>query len=188
MGGFSESVRKVTLQKLGERVWRRKINLVDQFWAEIENTIDQLALPYEKTLLYQDGLPVCDQEKEIVEELARKGSPNHRLLLRLMKMGATLKGTESSALLIEEYHLIKKIMESGDVRESIRIESRQRSVSDALLVKRDAYIAGRIDSTLLAGETGILFLGLLHKIEGWLPGDIRVIYPMHRPVDRRGKL
>jgi len=27
MGGLSDSVRKVTLQKLGERVWRQKVNL-----------------------------------------------------------------------------------------------------------------------------------------------------------------
>jgi len=84
MGGFSEAIRKVTLQQLGEKVWRRKINLVERFWEEIGKTIDGLALPYEKTLLYQDGLPVCGREREIVFELARKGSPNHRLLQRLV--------------------------------------------------------------------------------------------------------
>ena len=36
MGALSESIRKVTLQKLGERVWRRKINLVKQFWTDLE--------------------------------------------------------------------------------------------------------------------------------------------------------
>ena len=186
MGGLSASVRKVTLQKLGVKEWKRKINLVDQFWTDIENAIQGLTLPDEKIRLYQDGLPICGREAEIVRELAQKGSPNHRLLLRLMEKGAILMGTESSALLIEEYKSVKKILESGDVREAIRIESNQKSVSDALLEKRDAFIAKQIDATLLAGETGIIFLGILHKMEGRLPKDIHVIYPIGRPVYQRG--
>ena len=49
------------------------------------------------------------------------------------------------------------------------------------------YIAERIDATLKAGETGIIFLGILHKIEGRLPEDIHVLYPINRPVDQRGE-
>ena len=57
-------------------------------------------------------------------------------------------GTESAELLIEEYHLIKKILESGDVKEAIEIEARQKAASDLLLKKRDAFIAERIATTL----------------------------------------
>jgi len=187
MGNFSETVRRVTLQKLGEGGWKRKINLVKQFWTDIGNAIHGLDLPLKKTRLYQDGLPVCGREIEIVMELAGKGSPNHVLLLRLMEKGAILMGTESSALLIEEYHLIKEILESKDLQEAIRIEARLKSAGDTLLEKRDVYIAERIDATLKAGETGIIFLGILHKIEGRLPEDIHVLYPINRPVDQRGE-
>ncbi|MDO8721609.1 MAG: hypothetical protein Q7J31_05185 [Syntrophales bacterium] len=180
-------IRKVTLQKLGERAWKRKINLVQQFWNDIGNAIHGLDMPLKKTRLYQDGLPVCGREIEIVTELAGKGSPNHILLQHLMEKGAILMGTESPALLIEGYRLMKEILESGDVQEAIRIEARQKSASDTLLEKRDAYIAERIDATLKAGETGILFLGILHKIEGRLPEDIHILYPISRPVDQRGK-
>jgi len=186
MGALSESVRQITLQKLGVREWKRKINLVDRFWTDIENTIQGMALSFERTRLYQDGLPVCGREREIVSELAQKGSPNHLLLQRLMDKRAILMGTESSALLIEEYQLIKRMLESGDVREAIRIEASQKCISDILLEKRDAYIATRIDTTLNVGETGILFLGILHKMEGRLPADIHVLYPVNRPVDQRG--
>ena len=187
MGGFSESVRKVTLQKLGVREWKRKISMFDLFWTEIENAIQGLVLSFERTRLYQDGLPVCGREREIITELAQTGSPNHRLLRRLMDKGAILMGTESSELLIEEYQLIKKMLESGDVKEAIRIEASQKSVSDSLLEKRDVYIATRIDTTLSVGETGILFLGILHNIGGRLPKDIHVLYPRNRPVDKRGR-
>ena len=186
MGGFSETVREVTLRKLGGGAWKRKISLVKQFWTDIGNAINGLDLPLKKTHLYQDGLPVCSREIEIVTELAGKGSPNHLLLRHLMKKGAILMGTESPALLIEEYRLMKEILASGDVREASRIEARRKSAGDILLEKRDAYIAARIDATLKMGDTGILFLGILHKIEERLPEDIHVLYPINRPVDQRG--
>ena len=182
MGALSESVRKVTLQKLGERVWRRKVNLVKRFWYDVENILNKLTLSYAQTRVYQDGLPVCGKELDIVAELAKKGSPNHRILVLLMEKGATVMGTESAELLIEEYHLIKKILETGDVKDAIAIEARQKAASDLLLKKRDEFIAARIDQTLQPGETGLLFLGMLHNPAVLLPEDIHVHYPLNRPL------
>ena len=187
MGALSESVRKVTLQKLGERVWRQKINLVKRFWSDVENILNKLSLSYAQARVYQDGLPVCGKELDIVTELAKKGSPNHQILVRLMEKGATVMGTESAELLIEEYHLIKKILETGDVKDAIAIEVRQKAASDLLLKKRDEFIAARIDQTLQARETGILFLGMLHNISALLPEDMEVSYPMNRPLGKKGK-
>jgi hypothetical protein len=188
MGALSESVRKVTLQKLGERVWRRKVNLVKHFWSDVENIFNKLTLSYAQIRVYQDGLPVCDKESDIVTELAKKGSPNHQILSRLIEKGATVMGTESAELLIEEYHLIKKILETGDVKDAIAIEARQKAASDLLLKKRDEFIAARIDQTLQPGETGILFLGMLHNIASLLPGDIHVQYPLNRPLTTSHKV
>ena len=182
MGALSESVRKVTLQKLGERVWRQKVNLVKRFWSDVETILNKLTLPYAQTRVYQDGLPICEKEFDIITELAKKESPNHQILARLIEKGATVMGTESAELLIEEYHLIKKILETGDVKAAIAIEARQKGASDLLLKKRDEFIAARIDQTLQPGETGILFLGMLHNIAGLLPGDMKVSYPMNRPL------
>ncbi len=187
MGALSESIRKVTLQKLGERVWRRKINLVKQFWADLESNLNKRSLDYNQTRLYQDGLPVCGKELDIVTELAKKGSPNHELLVRLMEKGATVMGTESAELLIEEYHLIKKILETGNVHDAMAIEARQKAAGDLLLAKRDAFIAEKIATTLQAGETGVLFLGMLHNLASLLPADIEVSYPMNRPLGKKGK-
>ena len=49
-----------------------------------------------------------------------------------------------------------------------------------MLKKRDRYIAGRINSTLGKGETGILFLGMLHSLKDLLDRDIHVICPVRR--------
>jgi len=88
MGTLSESIQKSTLQKFGRRGLKRKEKIIDNLWMEIEQKIDALTLAYEKVRLYQDGLHVCGREAEIVTELAKAGSRNHRLLLLLVKRGA----------------------------------------------------------------------------------------------------
>ena len=184
MGGLSESVKRATLQKLGLKSWKRKMDLTNRMWAEIEQVIDGLDLAYGKVRLYQDGLPVCGREKEIVADLAKAESRNHRLLFRLMEKGAILMGTESSELLVEEYQLIKQLMAAKDPQEAAKIEARQKAFSESILKRRDQFIADRINSTLCSGETGILFLGMLHSPGDRLHRDIRVIYPINRPSNR----
>jgi hypothetical protein len=41
-------------------------------------------------------------------------------------------------------------------------------------------MARRIHETLKNGETGILFLGMVHALERHLHPDVLVIYPLHR--------
>jgi hypothetical protein len=157
------------------------VDLIGQMWEEISRTVEAWDLPWEKVRLYQDGLPRCGREAEIVTELAGAESPNHQLLLSLMKKGATLMGTESPDLLLEEYRLVREILAAKDLEEAARIEARHDARSRSLLAKRDHYIARRINETLRAGETGLLFLGMLHSLDSRLAKDIRVTYPIRRP-------
>jgi signal transduction histidine kinase len=60
--------------------------------------------------LYQDGLPVCGREEEIVRDLAGSGSQNHQILLELIARGARLTGSESPSLLLEEYELARQLL------------------------------------------------------------------------------
>lgn len=187
MGALSESLRRVTVRKLGEKGWKRQVNAIEKMWKEIEEVIDRLGISYERARLYQDGLAVCDREADIVRDLAKAGSRNHQLLLRLMERGARIMGTESSDLLVEEYELVKQLLAKGDAGEGSRNENRLRALSASLLKKRDQYIAHRINNTLRQGETGILFLGMLHSLDKLLDGDIRVVYPTNRPLHHGGK-
>lgn len=141
-------------------------------WTKIEQEIDDLNLDYPRVRLYQDGLACCGREEEIVRDLAGVGSRNHRLLLKQMERGARIMGTESPELLLEEYELSRHAIMSAGASTDMTTE--QREASDRILKKRDAYIAGRIADTLLAGETGVAFLGLLHSLAGRLPHDIEV--------------
>lgn len=178
MGSLGGSIREITLKKLGARVWHKKVNLIARYWSVVEDTLRHLAIVYKRTRLYQDGLPVCGKELEIVKELAEKGSLNHQLLVHLIEKGATVMGTESPDLLVEEYKRIHYILESGDLHEAVRVETMEKSAGDLLLAKRDTFIAARIDQTLLAGETGILFMGMLHDVTNYLAKDIQISFPM----------
>ncbi len=181
MGALREQVHQAGLQKIGRTALRRKTNAIDQIWTKIEKAMDQLNFSYESVRLYQDGLPVCGREAEIVKDLATGGSRNHILLLRLMEKGATIMGTESGELLVDEYKIYRQILASANPPQPARMEVRQKGLSHSLLKRRDQYIADRIDNTLCQGETGILFLGMLHSLENLLKEDIRLKYPLGKP-------
>jgi len=183
MGALSKSIERLKIKNLGQKGWERNVNLVSQFWAQIEQAIERLVLPYSRVRIYQDGLPVCGREVEIITELAKAGSRNHRLLLRLRDKGATIMGTESSELLVEEYQFVKEEFASGKPGTGQRDKPRRRALKDSLLKRRDQYIALRISDTLRLGETGLLFLGMLHSIRPWLDKDVRVIYPLQAAVN-----
>lgn len=180
MGALKDSVRRATLEKLGRAGMSRHLAAIDQIWSDIEAFIDGLALTFDRVRLYQDGLPVCGREAEIVTELAQAGNRNHQLLLRLMARGATLMGTESSDLLVQEYQLAKQSLTSRPPR-AAGVQAQRRALGQALLQRRDQFIARRLNDTLQPGETGILFLGMLHAVEQYLDKDVKVIYPLHRP-------
>ena len=57
-----------------------------------------------------------------------------------------------------------------------------KSLQDSLLQRRDQFIGRRISQTLLAGETGLLFVGMLHSVEPWLDQDIQVIRPVRQAL------
>ena len=186
MGTLRKSVRRVVVGKLGEEAWTRNIQAIQRFWEGVSDDVLGWKLPYQRVRLYQDGLPVCGREVDIVKHLVQAGSRNHQLLMGLMEKGATLMGTESPKLLLQEYELIQQMLAAGDPEAAARIEAQQKELSLRLLERRNRYIAGQINRTLHAGETGILFLGMLHSLEGLLAEDIQVSFPIGRPVPQAG--
>ena len=180
MGSLSKSIERATLHYLGRTALKRKIDLINKMWNTIEQAIQSLNLPYKSVLLFQDGLPVCGQEVSIVTQLAKAGSRNHQLLLCMMEKGATIMGTESLELLMEEYELAKQMLIEKNILKFSAVRTSQQAFSDSLLKKRDQFIASRINSTLLMGKTGILFWGMLHSVVNWLDNDILVVKMFNR--------
>ena len=179
MGTLAASIRGKKLSLVGRQGLARNVAAVEKMWDKIERVASRLPLTPGTVRVYQDGLPICQHEQEIVSELAESGSRNHRLLLQLQSRGARVMGTESPELLVEEYQLAKASLASGGTAED---DSRQRQLRDTVLEKRDRFIADRINVTLSDGETGILFIGMLHSLSRFLDSDIRVTYPLGLPT------
>jgi len=86
-------------------------------------------------------------------------------------------GTESGDLLVQEYQLAKQSLTAKPPR-AAGVAAQRRALSETLLRRRDQFIAQRLNDTLKDGETGILFLGMLHALERYLDPDVEVIYPL----------
>lgn len=180
MGSLAAAAKGAYIEKLGKRLWQHHIQAIDEMWSGIKQRISRLKLPYKKVYIYQDGLPVCGKEQAIIDALAKQGSPNHLIVQWLVRRGATVVGTEDPQLLIQEYSYVKRILGTRNDRERKELVAEYEKVAPELLKKRDYYIRDRINKTLLQGGIGLLFLGLLHRVDELLPVDIQVSYLIYR--------
>jgi hypothetical protein len=162
---------------------------VNQFWLDLRDAMMAWGQDFSMVQVYQDALPIgpnpeSNIEQRIVEDLAAKNSENHKLLKWMIQAGARLIGTEDPSLLVEEYELAQKLLlfykndQSGGQFGFGQHCDRQKEV----LSKRDAFIAKRIDETLLCDHQGVVFLGMAHRLECCLADDIEVSYPFGKPV------
>lgn len=162
------SFRKLASDSRTEEQIRQHKSAVEHFWSVVASSIESFELNYAKLKLYQDGLPVCGIEIQIINDVAASGSQNYKLLQLLHQKGATVVGTESPELLLQELNLVKQPLKSVE----------QLAI---LLSQRDDYIAQRINDTLQDGEMGILFLGSMHNIEAKLDKNITLINLFGKP-------
>ena len=169
-GSLTHSLRKRYIDRFGLSGWCERVRGTDVLWEEIRRRVLALEIDFHKLKVYQDGLPVCGRELEIVRELARQGSKNHMLLIELAERGAAIMGTEDAQLLVEEYLRLRDGLE-GDSDKGDRAGSAGDTLS-----RRDLYIAKRIRETLGEGELGLLFIGLLHRVDEKLNQDMEVTY------------
>jgi hypothetical protein len=174
LGSVADALRRWYVERASPEEWAQHIQTVDGAWEHVRQAIDRMHLDYTIVRLYQDGLPQCGHELDIVKDLAASGSQNHRILLDLVARGATLVGTEAPALLLEEYELVQRALARLATEDADDRAEHHQVLSQLVLEKRDRFIAGRVDETLQAGEVGLMFLGLLHALERFLPPDIQM--------------
>jgi hypothetical protein len=151
LGSEGGAHRAYYVARHGDQSWAERQRLIERYWQTVQDALLELPIEFDQVKVYQDSLPDGPGTERLVEEMAAHGSPNHRLLQVLQAQGARLIGTESLALLLEEYRAIKEQRASPELL--------RRS-----LVARDRHIAGRIAQTLAEGETGILFIGAAHDV------------------------
>lgn len=175
MGSMGEELIKEGMARIGKEKWLQNQRKIMDFWSELEEEIDALALEYSRTRIYQDGLP-CGGELglRIVRETAQKGSRNYKIVWKLIERGSVIEATESPDLLRKEYEHIKAIIMSTNAKEKEEAKGKYERVKDELIRERDAYIAKAINKTLGNNETGLLFIGAAHNVIPLLAEDIEI--------------
>jgi hypothetical protein len=186
---LEQPIRDVKSQFLQNQTLEQNQRVLDAFWEELRLGIKSWNIDYSNTFVFQDALPYTGNperiiEYRIVDELASKGSANHKLVKWLLERGTQLVGTESTELLIKEYEAVKKSLAEGLYREaSVTSERNEDEAAISLLSQRDQFIAQRIAETLQTGQIGILFIGLQHRVQDYLPNDLTVECPFGRVKD-----
>jgi len=178
MGSLAEFVKEEYKRKYSRAKLQEHIKAIKNIWNKIQEKVMGLDLEWQKVRIYQDGLPVSSKEEFIVKTLAEKGSINHKLIMELAQKGATIEGTEDPELLKDEYANILKIAQAKSLSERDKLIEQYNRVAGELLLKRDQFIVNRINDTLKKGETGILFLGMMHQVHRLISSDIVVEYPL----------
>ena len=175
MGSYGERVRRAYVEQKGADAWRESRLAIDAFWDALENAILALDIDFGRVRLYQDTLPVCGREADIVGDLAATGAANYRILFELMGRGAALEGTENPELLLREYERLKADQTETGPSASQETGAERHDGTTELVRARDRFIADRIDRTLRPGEIGLLFIGALHDVAEFLPGTINIM-------------
>ena len=180
MGSVAEPLKEEYIQRYGPKRWKEHIGAINSMWQGVRQKIFELGLDYNKTKVYQDGLPVCDKELAIASDLAQRGNENYKIILKLIQLGAKLVGTEDPGLLLEEYNYIKGITKIDNLEEKEKAIKKYEKKARDVLQRRDQFIANRISKTLMEGEVGILFMGMRHRVDEKLPKDMEVSYLIYR--------
>lgn len=176
MGSLSKKLQEEIIYRIGKDQWEENQKRILKFWDELEKELFGLELDLEHTKIYQDGLPAEGEiGMKIVHTAAKLGSQNYRLIEKLVEKGAQIVATESPELLIEERNLLMEMYDSPTLEEREKARRKYEVRKKTLLLERDEYIASRINSTLKAAETGILFIGAEHNVIPFIEKDIEVI-------------
>ena len=173
LGSMAKDVAKRGKADLGEDIWKEHKKTVNAFWDAILDYFDSIDVHGVK--IYQDGM-IAEGEmgEKIVEETAKTGSKNYELILKLLKKGAILVGTEKFNLVKKERDILLAATQAKFIGQKIIAFMRYKLIKARLLSKRDSFIAKRIKETLTHGDTGILFIGAFHNIKNRLQKDMQI--------------
>ena len=142
--------------------WKRPIWNAPRRSGSISNArLKALDLAWPGVKVYQDGLP--DAAGEIILKIVTEvRSPNYERLRWLVDQGAEVVGTESVALIREEYERLQAVLKAKNAKARAIARRAYAERAEALLSERDRYIARRVAETLPQGGSGVLFIGEAH--------------------------
>jgi hypothetical protein len=153
---------------------------IDEMWEGIAAKIEGLDLAWSRARIYQDGVPVCGNELELVTRLAESGCRSSSFVLSLVQKGAAIEGAEDLDLLLKEYDLLSKLLMKRRASGQKAANAEYQAASRALLESRDRFIFDRIAGTLQAGELPVVIMGVMHRLDKLLEARYQVSYVIYR--------
>lgn len=182
MGSVGAAIEKQSSAYIGSERWLKHKQMVGKFWGNV--TAYFAAYDAANLKIFQDGLPAGGElGMKIVLKAAGQGSLNYRIILDLLNRGAVLCQTEDPGLLRTEYELLNSLVQpAGHPKKQIS-RPQHKSRLERLMIERDKFVAGSIDTSLNEGETGVLFMGSFHDVLKRLPAGIQV-----KQLKDRGKV
>lgn len=182
-GSLGSAIRDAFSKEKGEAVFYQIQKEIHKYWRVVEERIDEAIPDARGLVIYQDSLPVGNREKilalfgHVCED--NPGSPNFRLVKKLLDRGAVLEGTEDMNLVMEQVQIYQRALEAPSPNEQARILSAHADRSKEILKLRDEFIAKRIRDTLPESAKGILFIGREHDVVSELeklPEKFTIVY------------
>lgn len=181
LGSLGPVLENMSSSQVGKGRWGFHGETVASFWTVIEEFLG--SMDARMIRIYQDGLAAEGElGRKVIEEAAKRGSLNHRILLALISQGAEIRVTENISLLLEEARqLFAAVRHESEGTDANPAEYEERK--QWLTEQRDRFVADRINTTLKQGETGVLLMGANHDVLPHLARDIIV-----QPVKDRGRV
>ncbi len=173
MGSVASSIGKKSVEMCGMERWERHREIVTRFWDRISAYFEEM--DPRDLVIYQDGLMVDGElGRRIIEEGAKKGSRNYRIVHDLVKRGGEIRKTEDMALIKKELERILQLAQMEPEQETNSHASQPGIDGKRLMEERDRFMAKTINETLKSREKGVLFLGAFHNVLSRLADDIAV--------------
>lgn len=172
LGSTAAALNRRSVDICGKARWLRHKEIVAEYWEKIRAHFSKM--DGHGLAIYQDGLMAGgDLGRRIIEEGARRGSPNHQIVLDLIMRGATIRKTEDVDLLKKEFNRILQLAKTDpELEEDRRMPYRREG--PRIMSERDRFIAKTIKQTLKEGEMGVLFIGAFHNVIAELEDDIEI--------------
>lgn len=176
-----DTVAEMVLRKMGSSE-EEYIKAVRKFWDGVERFLQRESLYNPETAsklhIFLDGMPITEKQAiilRVIVEIAQEDSPMCRIAKALHEQGAHIHGVEDPAI---ANALLEGLMPEGEGREV------DTSVIWETLAGRDQGIIKHIDATVPDDETGLLFIGMVHKAiidSEELQRNFQVIMPRKEP-------
>jgi hypothetical protein len=161
---FKPVEEDTTLSELRAKYW----NEVESQLANLESKLSDIKKIYHELLPGEEG----------IKRLKDLGISSHRIVEALMGKGAALTQIEDTDIM-DEFTDWGRCLSVG--LHSPAVFSKVYEAYQESGKKRDEHIARRIDETLLADETAVLFMREGHRVQ--FPSDIQVFYVVPPSLD-----